>query len=381
MDFDWTPEQLDLIDAATQFAESYFTRHPVSAGFDSKGWQACADHGILKLALPEAWDGTNRGLLTSTAVFETLGRHGADSGLLFALGAHLFGCSIPVSQHASPELQSIWGKKLASGQAIGALAVTEPGKGSDPTSMITLATPSGEDFIINGEKIYITNAPVADLLLVLSATKPEGGIFGLTAFLVENDTPGLRIEPQDETFGLKGAPMGRVLFEDCKVSSNNMLGKLNAGFHIFNKAMLWERAGILSGLLGVSQMDLDRCIQFINQHHDDNGNLGRNQAISHKVANMQFRLEAARLLVYQAAWSVDHGNKDVNAKVSMAKYMASEVLLENAIDSMRIQAGSGWVDPQGTATHLRDAIGTLFASGTSEIQLNIIASACGLKRR
>jgi alkylation response protein AidB-like acyl-CoA dehydrogenase len=383
MNFDWEPSEQNLIDKIGHFADSFFNHHKtIATNFDAEGWQACAGQGVLQVALPiKHWNGWNKGLQTTVGVFETLGQHGVDASLLFSLGAHLFGFCIPVSKYASPEYQVKFGKQLATGQIIGALAVTEPQGGSNPRKITTYAKEIENGFCINGEKSLITNAKIADQFLVIAATKPDGGLFGLTAFLIAKGTPGLEIEPLEDCFGLRGAAMGRIKFKDCIVPKSSVIGSLNTGFHLFAKAMLWERTGLLSGLLGVAQRDIDNCVKFANERKDENGPLALHQALSHRIAKMQIRLATARLLVYNAAWAIDGGRKDSITKASMAKYQASEVLLKNAIDSMRIQAGSGWIDKTGPASQLRNAVGTLFASGTSEIQLNIIASSTGLKHR
>lgn len=133
--------------------------------------------------------------------------------------------------------------------------------------------------------------------------------------------------------------------------------------------------------MGAAQRDIDNCVRFINERLDKKGSLARHQSISHRIAKMQVRIESARLLLFRAAWAIDNNKKNANTLASMAKYQASETLLENAVDSMRIQAGSGWTNEQGIASMLKDSVGTLFASGTSEVQLNIIAAALGLKRQ
>ena len=382
MEFEWSSEQQQRISKFTEFAKSFFPAHQVEPGFDETAWNACAEAGLFKLPLPtDTCDGSNAGLLTTVAAFETLGRHGADAGLLFAMGAHLFGCTLAISRYASASMRDRWCKLLANGQAVAALTITEPTGGSNLQHIKTFASKDGEHYVINGDKTMISNAPVADLFLVLTATKPEGGIFGLTTFLIPKSTPGVDIEEISETNGLEGAPMGRVHFENCRLTENEILGSLNSGFNIFSKAIQWERSCILAGFLGAAQRDIDACVYFVNERQGENGSIATHQSVSHRIARMQVRLEAARQLMLRAVWSVEQGKKDAYTLASMAKYQASETLVQNTLDAMRIHAGSGWAYQPSLGKTLLGSIGTLFASGTSDIQLNIIAAASGIKRR
>jgi alkylation response protein AidB-like acyl-CoA dehydrogenase len=312
-------------------------------------------------------------------VLEALGRGGADRGLLFALGAHLFGCHLPLRLHAAVHQRDL-AEGLAGGGLIGALAVTEPQGGSSPGQMQTRADPVDGGYRLTGHKTLITNAPDADLFLILAATRPERGSFGWTAFVVGRGTPGLSVAPLAAS-GLAGAPMGDVRLDGCLVEASQVLGTPDGGLRIFTTAMQWERTGILAGFIGAAERDLAACVDYVNRRRDAEGPLAAHQAVAHRIARSKLRLERARLLLLRAAWAVEGGHKSAQQAVALAKYEAAESLVETALDLMRIGAGAGWLDRLGTATALRDTLGTLFASGTGEIQLNIVAASMGLKRR
>lgn len=380
MDFNWHADTQALINQYEDFAKIQFNGGREVAGLDREGWKACADKGLLHILEEDESSPHAYGLLPCVGVFEALGRYGADRGLLFALGAHLFGCQLPVQLHASADLHRLRLQGLASGDLVGALAVTEPQGGSNPGKMQTTAVPEGGNYILSGLKTLITNAPVADLFLIVAATRPERGSFGWTAFLVDKGTPGLSVT-QLNTAGLPGAPMGEVRLEGCVVPAENVLGTPEGGLRVFTSAMLWERTGILAGFLGAAERDLASCVQYMGGRRDGDGPLTGHQAVAHRLASAKLRLERARLMLMRAAWAVDHKHKNAQQIVAMAKIDVSEAVVETAMDVMRLTAGAGWQDKFGAATALRDTLGTFFASGTSDVQLNIIAASMGLKRR
>lgn len=269
---------------------------------------------------------------------------------------------------------------LSSGRLIGALAVTEPQGGSNPGKMETRVEMRDGQLRLNGSKTFVTNAPEADVFLVLATTKPERGSFGWTAFAVDRNTPGLSVEPL-ATAGLAGAPMGTVHFHDCPIAPSSLVGAMEGGLRVFTTAMLWERTGILAGFIGAAERDLDACIAFANSRQDAAGPISAHQAISHRIARARLRLDRARLMLQRAAWAVDGKQKNAQQTVAMAKLDVSESVVETAMDILRITAGAGWINQLGAATALCDTLGTLFASGTAEVQLNIIAASMGLKRR
>ena len=196
--------------------------------------------------------------------------------------------------------------KLASGEWVGAHAISEPDAGSDAMSMDTRAELNGDFYVLNGRKTFVTNAPVADFFLIFATTNKKYGFAGINAFLLEKGTPGFSVETKTEKMGTRTSPMSDITFTNCKVSKENLLGKPNMGFRIFSRIMQWERALILAPFIGSMQRQLEECIQYANQRQQFKKRLSENQAISHKIVDMHNRLEAARLFLYKAAWAFEN---------------------------------------------------------------------------
>jgi L-prolyl-PCP dehydrogenase len=373
MDLAWSDEVKRQIDDTGRFAEATLAARRAPPGFDRVAWEACGRQGLLALPLPQAWGGRNSDVLAAVAVFEALGRGGADRGLLFAMGAHLFGCAMAIARFGSAEQQARWGKGLADGSAVAALAATEPEGGSSASHKGTVAQAIEGQYVLRGTKTLVTNGPAAELFLVIASESPRRGALGLTAFLVPRETAGLRIEPLAGTLGMYGAPMARLVFDDCRVPKDAVLGRPSGGMAVFVTSMQYERTCILAGFLGAAERDLATCVSYTHRRRDEHGPLFGHQAVSHRLARMHCRIESARGLLYRGAWSIDH-EKDQLGKPALVKLAVSEALVDCALDVLRTFAGAGWLDEGGMATALRDVVGTLSASGTSDVQLNLIAS-------
>ncbi len=330
-------------------------------GLDSASWTAAHRAGFLRPATP------GPDAVGAAEVMEALGHGGADRGWLFALGAHWFGCCAPLSRHATPSQRATWEPGLHDGSLVGALAVTEPSGGSSFDGMATAARHVDGGFRLDGSKTLVTNAPDADVLLVLARQFPERGPLGLTMFVVPRTAPGLTIRPIATT-GLPGAPMGDVVMQDCHIGLDATLGAPGAGLRVFQSAMAWERTLLLAGFLGAAEHDLARAAHALA----DRNALGH-QAVTHRFARMHLRLAAARHLLHDAARKLDAGREDITA-AAMAKLVTSEAVVECARDVAHLLAGAGWRGaPLDAVAAVADTMGTLFASGTSEVQLDLIA--------
>ena len=351
------------------WAQAAFAARPPRTSFDHAAWRELARQGLFRIALPAVHGGDGHGALATTAVLEALGRGGGDRGLLMACGAHVFGCGIPIAAHANPVQSERWLPALASGDIIGALAVTEPNGGSTFEHMATHASTTKRGIEITGRKHLVCNAPVCQLLVVLAQQFPERGALGLTAFLVPREASGLHVEPIARTAGLPGAPLGDVVLDGCVVPDDAVLGRPGAGLRVFMTAMKWERCGLLAGFLGAAERDLSRCADLLTRR---GGNLLKHQAVTHKLAHIKVRLATARAMLRQAAESIDAGHDD-HVLSAMAKLVISEALVDCAQDTARLLAGAGWAGtPFDTASAVADTLGGLFASGTSEILLDLI---------
>lgn len=379
MDFDWPPETRARIDRFEKIGATLAARAAEPGGFDRAGWGECTAAGVFA-PYGVGGEGPPGDLRGAVADLEALGRGGAGRGLLFALGAHLFGCQIPLRIHADDAQRGLWLEQLTSGARIGALAVTEPQGGSDPGQNLTRAEPDGGGFVLTGHKTLVTNAPVADLFLVIASSAPDRGSFGWTAFLVPKETPGMHITPI-EAPGLSGAPMGELILDGCTIGPDHRIGPTGGGLRVFTSAMLWERTGILAGFIAATRRDLDAAVHHVNTRRSGGLPLSARQSLAHRLAGARIRLERARLLILQAAWAVDTGQRNVQALVAMAKQDAAQALVETSLDLVRTGAGATWRGELPGIEGLIDSLGTLSASGTAEIQLDIVAAAMGLKRK
>jgi alkylation response protein AidB-like acyl-CoA dehydrogenase len=369
----WSETQREAVEAARRFAEAALAPRPAPRGFDREAWGACAREGYPGLALPPEWGGRGQGAMTTVGVFEALGRGGADRGLLFALSAHLFGCSVAAARFANGPGQAEWGRRLAQGTAVGALAVTEESAGSSLSGLATLARPDGSGYRIRGTKTLITNGPAADLFLLLAAENPGRGLMGLTAFLLPRETAGLGIETLDSTLGLAGAPMARLALDDCFLPRESVVGRPGGGFAVLKVAFQWERTCLSAGFLGAAERDLERCLGYVRRRRDAAGPLFERQAVAHRLARLRCRLEAARQLLYRGARAIDLG-EDPLLWPAMVKLFVCESLVEAAREVFQTLAGAGWLDEGGAARAVRDVLALTSASGTSDIMLNTIAA-------
>jgi alkylation response protein AidB-like acyl-CoA dehydrogenase len=372
MQFGWSPELRQRLSATRHFAERTLRPRGRGAVTDRAGWQAAAQFGVFRaLMQPEFGGRRGGGALESAAMFEALGRGGADRGLLFAMGAHLFGCLAPLLAYATDQQAAEWEERLRSGDAVGALAVTEQEGGSSFDHIACEAAPVAGGYRITGEKTLVTNAPIADLFIVLARKPGVAGPMGLTACLIPARSDGLCIRPLAAS-GLHTAPAGTIALDGCQVPATAVLGRSGAGLRIFATAMLWERSCLLAGFLGAAQRDVAACRDFLGSRSDAGGALLRHQALSHRLARMKLSLESARLMLYRAAWLIDEGAED-HAAAAMAKLSVSEAVVAAAEDSFRLMAGAGWRGEVGNPAALTDALGGLFASGTNEVLLELLA--------
>ncbi|WP_338893503.1 acyl-CoA dehydrogenase family protein [Mycetohabitans endofungorum] len=345
--------------------------------FHRDGWRRCAEFGLFSMALPEEYGGAGAPLSDLLAVMDGLGYGSEDLGLLFSLNAHLWTVALPLAIHGTPAQRSRFLPGLMDGSLIGANASTEDEAGSDVFSMRTQAVRDGDSYVLNGSKTYITNAPIADLCVLYATIDPTLGPLGVTAFLVETTNPGLELSPPLEKMGLRTAQMGRITLKDCRVSADAVLGREGRGVKVFESAMEYERGCILATTLGAMRRRLEACITHTRTRRQFGQPIGKNQAISHRLADMKVNLDAACELVYRVGRLKDAG-KDVTLEAACAKLFVSETYTKFSIDALRIYGAQGYLAQTPTERGLRDAIASLLYSGTSDIQRNIIATELGL---
>jgi alkylation response protein AidB-like acyl-CoA dehydrogenase len=381
VDFSLTAEQEELKAAAADFArrelDQDLAKREETGEFSYTAWKACAKFGIQGMPIPAELGGAGADILTTVLVMEGLGYGCHDNGLIFSLNAQMWSLQLPLLKFGSPEQHKKYLPGLISGDLIGVHAMTEPDSGSDAFSLRTTVERRGDDYVLNGTKLYITNAPVADVILVFAAMPGKSKMAGLSAFFVEKGTPGFSVSSGLGKMGLRTSPMGEVVLNDCVVPAANRLGSEGAGMAIFNSSMTWERSCILASALGAMQRQLEASVEYARVRKQFGQPIGKNQAVSGKIADMYLRVEAARLLIYRTAWLGDQG-KSVLAEAAAAKLFASEAWVASSLDAIQVHGAYGYTTESGVERDLRDAVASRIYSGTSEIQKVILARIMGL---
>jgi hypothetical protein len=381
MDFSWTEEQLTYKNAAIKFAQKELNEEVIErdrrSEMSRENWQKCAQFGILGLAIPEEYGGTGTDVLTTMLVMEGLGYGCKDNGLVFAMNAQMWSVQHPILEFGTDVQKQKYLPGLCSGELIGAHGMSEPDSGSDAYSLRTRAEQVSNGYVLNGTKMFVTNAPIADLALVFATVDPSKGMWGITGFIIEKGAPGFTISRDIEKMGLRTAPMGELIFQDCFVPEENRLGRVGAGSRIFNNSMGWERSCILASNLGVMQRQLEMSINYARDRVQYSQPIGKYQSVANRIVDMKVRLETARLILYKVAWLKKRGEPAV-LEAALAKLYLSENFVQSGLDAIRTLGGYGYMTEFEVERDLRDAIGGTIYSGTSDIQRNIIARLLGL---
>jgi alkylation response protein AidB-like acyl-CoA dehydrogenase len=381
MDFSLTDEQERLRSNVVDFSRRELNTDTIlddSEGqFSRESWKKCADLGILGLPIPEEYGGSGAEAVTIAAVLEGLGYGCADNGLIFSMNAQMWSCEIPILKHGTEEQKRRYLPGLCDGSIVGVQAMTEPDSGSDAFSLRTTASQKGNGYVLNGTKTFITNAPIADVFVVFASTDPNLGFAGISAFLVDRDTPGVEIGRPFHKMGLRTSPMSEIVFAECEVNEDALLGPRGAGMAIFNNSMDWERSFILASAVGTMQRQLERSVAYARERKQFGQPIGKFQAVSHRLVDMKVRLETGRLLAYKLAWLRDRGLPTAMDS-AMTKMQLSEIFLQSSLDALQIHGGYGYMTESELERDVRDAVGSRIYSGTSDIQKNIIARHMGL---
>jgi alkylation response protein AidB-like acyl-CoA dehydrogenase len=381
MNFFWTDEQQKLKADVIRFAQAELNDNVAERDkqslFSRENWQKCAEFGIQGLFVPPAYGGRGYDLLTTVLALEGLGYGCRDNGLTFALNAQMVSVQVTLLQAADEAQKQKYLRGICSGDLIGAYALTEPEAGSDAFSLTTEAKPVDGGYMLNGRKHLITFAPIADFAIIFATTDPALGRWGISAFLVDRDTPGFTVSQIQEKMGLRTTPIGELYLEDCFVPAANLIGEEGAGAAIFNSGQEWERACILASQLGVMVYQLETAVAYAQSRRQFGKPIGKFQAVSHRLVEMKLRLETARLLAYRAAWTIDQGEPAMMAAALANIYMA-ESFVQSSLDAVYIHGGRGYLSQYEIERDLRDAVGGPVYGGTSDIQRNIIAKELGL---
>lgn len=331
----------------------------------------CAQQQLLKHAIPIKHGGHGNTFHDMVEAHQTLGKHTQDSGLILSLNAHLWGSVFPLLLYGTPAQRHEWLPQLLSGDLIAGHAITEAQAGSDVNALETTATRTQEGFILNGGKRFITNTPIADLLVVYALLDDK-----LSAFLVKKDDSGANFKDSPQVSGCVTATMGDVSLQDCLIPTNRQLGKTGAGKMMLQSALELERAFIFAGLSGIMGSHLTTVINYSRERQASGVHLGCHQGISHKIAEMKVSLDTIRLWVNECARLKDH-NKRITLASAQTKLFASEAFLQFCLDAVQILGANGMVKDNPTLALVNDALASRLFSGSSEIQKNIIAALLG----
>jgi alkylation response protein AidB-like acyl-CoA dehydrogenase len=382
MDFSLTEEQQLLRETIVRFSQKELnvdvTERDREHRFPRDLWLKCGDMRLQGLPVPEEYGGSGLDPLSTAIALEALGYGCKDGGLVFSICAHLLSCVVPIWRHGTEEQKRRFLPRLCDGNLIGVHAMTEPNSGSDAFALSTKAERQGDGYRINGSKTFISNGPIADVVIVFAVTDAKKGYHGgVSAFIVEKGVPGFRSSQPFDKMGIRTAPLGELIFEDVSVSEDAVLGGIGAGSAIFTHAMDWERTCLFASHVGAMERLLEISLGYARSRTQFGQTIGKFQAIAHRIADLKVHLEAARLLVYRAASRLDRA-RNVSLDASIAKLFVSESLLQAALAAVQIHGGYGYMAEFEVERALRDAIGCTIYSGTSEMQRNIISRWLGL---
>ncbi|KAK9765361.1 hypothetical protein K7432_006369 [Basidiobolus ranarum] len=337
--------------------------------FPSDMWKKFGDMGLLGITAPEKYGGLGLGYLEHTLVMEEISR--ASGSVALSYGAHSNLCVNQIVRNGSEAQKSKYLPKLISGEHVGALAMSEPGAGSDVVSMRLRAEKKGDRYILNGNKMWITNGPDADTLVVYAKTNPDAGAHGITAFLIEKGFKGFSVAQKLDKLGMRGSNTGELVFEDCEVPAENVLGQEGKGVYVLMSGLDYERLVLSGGPLGLMQAALDVTIPYVHTRKQFNKPIGEFQLLQGKLADMYTKLMASRSYVYSVARACDNGhasNKDCAGVILYTAERATEV----ALDAIQCLGGNGYINEYPTGRILRDAKLYEIGAGTSEIRRMLI---------
>jgi isovaleryl-CoA dehydrogenase len=373
LDFDLGPE-IDLLrDSVRGFAEARIA--PLAAEMDRTDsfprqlWPEMGALGLHGITVEEEFGGTGMGYLAHCVAMEEVSRGSAAVGLSY--GAHSNLCVNQIRRNGTAAQKRKYLPKLISGEHVGALAMSEPGAGSDVVGMKLRAEKRGERYVLNGSKMWITNGPYADTLVVYAKTDPNAGPRGITAFLIEKGMKGFKPAQKLDKLGMRGSPTSELVFEDCEVPAENVLGKVNAGVRVLMSGLDYERAVLAAGPLGIMQACLDVVIPYVHERKQFGQAIGEFQLMQGKLADMYTTLNACKAYVYAVARACDRGQtarKDAAGAILYAAEKATAV----ALDAIQCLGGNGYINEFPTGRLLRDAKLYEIGAGTSEIRRMLI---------
>jgi isovaleryl-CoA dehydrogenase len=332
-------------------------------------WPEMGALGLHGITVEEEDGGSGLGYLEHCIAVEEVSRASASVGLSY--GAHSNLCINQIRRNGTADQKRRTLPKLISGEHVGALAMSEPGAGSDVVSMRTRADRRGDRYVLNGTKMWITNGPIAETLVVYAKTSPDAGPRGITAFLVEKGMPGFTTAQKLDKLGMRGSDTGELVFEDCEVPEENVLGKVDGGVRVLMSGLDYERAVLAAGPIGIMQACLDVVLPYVHERKQFGQPIGTFQLMQGKIADMYVTLNACRSYVYAVAKACDRGNTTREDAAGVILY-AAEKATQVALDAIQCLGGNGYINDYPTGRFLRDAKLYEIGAGTSEIRRMLI---------
>ncbi|MEN8154134.1 MAG: acyl-CoA dehydrogenase family protein [Acidobacteriota bacterium] len=326
---------------------------------------------FFRIMVPEQYGGMSDSVMITSLGIEELSRGDAGIGVSFAVNAI---ATKGIILYGNETQKEKYLPQIADGKLLTAFALTEPGSGSDAASLKTKAVKKGDKYILNGVKQFITNGEVGDLFLVVANTDPEKGYKGHTAFIVEKGSPGFSVGKREDKMGIRSSVTNELIFDDCEVNAENMVGEPGQGFYIALGLLDRSRIGIGAQAVGIAQAALDESINYSKNREQFGKAINSFQAIQFMLADMAAGLEGSRLLVYQAARNVDSGEKDITKSGAIAKMFATDMAMKVTTDAVQIFGGYGYMKEYPVEKMMRDAKVTQIYEGTNQIQRIVIAS-------
>ena len=380
MNFHFNEEEQEILDMLHDFCLKEVAPKAAEVDenerFPEETWHKLADMGMMGVPMPEEYGGAGLSYVNYIGVCEELAKHCATTSVM--VSAHTSLCCWPIATYGTEEQKQKYLSKLSTGEWLGAFGLTEPGAGTDAAMQKTIAEDKGDHWVLNGSKIFITNAGFANVFVVFAMTNKELGTKGISAFIVEKDFPGFKVGSHEKKMSIRGSSTCELVFEDCIVPKENLLGELNKGFKVAMTTLDGGRIGIAAQALGIAQASIDECVKYTKERVQFGRRISQFQNTQFELADMQAKVDAARLLTYRAA-QAKQDHEPHSHLAAMAKLVAAETASDVTRRTLQLTGGYGYTREYPFERMMRDAKITEIYEGTSEVQRMVISGWMGVK--